>query len=292
MPSTHLAEGQYELDGVPYMSYIPPEALEAVTNMAMRTEDVMLVTYPKAGTTWLSQLVCLLLEKDVQDIRKAVPIVEFAYPGKEPNAIYAEDAPSPRIISTHLQPQFFEKSLSKSSPKVIVLMRNPKDCLISYYHFYRANLALGQFKGEFSEFFDMHKDNTVVYGDVVQHMTKWWKAYEKDERFIFLTFEDMKSDPGNAVKVVSKFLGIELSQERVDEIVDKTSFAKMSKDPTVNKENARGQGIHDASVSKYMRKGVVGDWASTFTEEQSNYIDERCKAELEPIGLSVKFTIE
>ena len=182
--STHRAEGQYEQDGVPYLSYIPPESLAAVENLELRSDDVILVTYPKAGTTWLSQLACLLLGKEVKDIRKDVPIVEFQYPGLEPNAVIVESFASPRTISTHLRPQYFEKPLSKSSPKVIVLMRNPKDALVSYYHFYRANGPLGQFKGDFNEFFELHKENKVVYGDAIEHMAAWWKAYEKDERFI------------------------------------------------------------------------------------------------------------
>lgn len=219
------------------------------------------------------------------DIRKAVPLIEFQYPGKPNNVVITDAAPSPRILGTHLQPEFFEKSFTQGSPRVIVLMRNPKDCLVSYYHFYCANAALGKFQGNFDQFFELQRDNRVCYGDVIQHIALWWK-YRDDPRFLFLTFEDMKKEPSKAITQIAQFLNIPASQQEIADITEKTSFDKMSKDPTVNKANDKSM---DSSVSKYLRKGAVGDWASLFTAEQSRHIDERCRAELEPLGITFDF---
>ena len=45
-----------------------------------------------------------------------------------------------------------KSSISKCSP-LFQILRNPLDAIVSYYHFYQANYALGNYKGSWEEFF-------------------------------------------------------------------------------------------------------------------------------------------
>ena len=158
---------------------------------------------------------------------------------------------------------------------------------MSYYHYYRATGALGKFQGTFDEFFEMHSANRLCYGDVIKYIAAWWQ-YRNDPRFIFVFFESMKKDPEKTIRDIADFLNIDKTDEEIREIADKSSFDKMSKDLKVNKE-ALPPELYDSKVSKYLRKGAVGDWVNNFTPEQSDIIDERCRAELEPLGISFEY---
>ena len=235
---------------------------------------------------------CLLMKQEVSEhIRKSVPILEFMsyYPPHRPVALNVEDLDSPRILTSHLQPTFFDRPLKDTSPRVIVLMRNPKDCLVSYYNYYRASGALGKFKGTFSDFYELNKEDGLCYGDVIKHSAAWWK-HKEDPRFLFLTYENMKKDPKKSVKEIAAFLTLDRSDEDIREVVDKSSFDKMSKDPTMNKTAAPKE-VFDSRISKYLRKGAVGDWQNYFSEEQSKEFDERYQRECESIGLKHVFHI-
>ena len=64
----------------------------------------------------------------------------------------------------------------------------------------------------------------------------------------------------------------------------------MKDDRTLNFE-ALPVTLYDSSISKYMRKGEVGDWANTLTDDQSKAIHEKYKDILEPLGIKFKFQI-
>ena len=67
-----------------------------------------------------------------------------------------------------------QKEFETKSPKVVVVSRNPKDCLVSYYHFYQ-NAFLGPFTGTFSEFLELYKNKRLVNGDIFDFYLSWWK---------------------------------------------------------------------------------------------------------------------
>ena len=39
-------------------------------------------------------------------------------------------------------------------------------------------------------------------------------------------------------------------------------------------------------------KGIVGDWKNYFSEEQSDFVDEKCREYLEPLGLKFEYSLE
>ncbi|NXD04256.1 ST6B1 Sulfotransferase, partial [Certhia familiaris] len=60
--------------------------------------------------------------------------------------------PSRRIIVTHLRPDFLPPSIFQSKAKILVLVRNPKDAAVSYYHF-SNNLPLMPSFASWDEYF-------------------------------------------------------------------------------------------------------------------------------------------
>ena len=208
-----------------------------------------------------------LMELDLSKKRNVPPFIDVI------NAL-----PSPRTYSSHLVVDYFRRPLETKKTKFVVVMRNVKDVLVSSYHFYRGCPALGLFKGTFEEFMEMVK---------VKRIRSWfdwmlgWGVYQDYPNTIFIKYEDMKKDLPSEIRRLAKFLEIEVTEEVVADVCDKTSFNNMS-----DEINARE--ITDPKISPFMRKGEVGDWKNYFSDDLNNYVDEMYK-DVESLGLHFGF---
>ena len=53
-------------------------------------------------------------------------------------------------------------------------MRNPKDALVSLYHYYKTNVTLGNYAGSWNEWFDWMKEGKLLYGCPFVYWRDWW----------------------------------------------------------------------------------------------------------------------
>ena len=188
----------------------------------------------------------------------------------------------PANLKTHLQYKFFEEAFSKVKPKVIVVMRNLKDNLVSYYHFYHMMRgAHFEFDKDFNDFFQFVEEKSLIHGDWFDFNLGWWE-HKDDPNFLFLTYEDMKKDIRSVVGKICSFMGKTLKPEIIDRIIDHTSFANMKTNPMVNYEFFHGMNF---SKSGFMREGEVGNWKSIFTEDKNNTCNKWLSEKLIGTGL-------
>ncbi len=231
-----------------------------------------------SGSAWVSRIIQEMLDhKDELSVpsHKQTPFIEMTIPGSpQTNLERFMQMPKERFFSTHLLPNFYEKEMLENRPKMIILMRNVKDCLVSYYHFYRATGALGKFEGSFTDFWEqLVLTEHLIYGDGVKYLEAWWK-YKNEDNFLFLKYEDLKRDPTKYYRKLAEHIGVDVPDDKLASIIERTSFKTMSSDPLTNRENAP-KAQFDNTISKYFRKGIVGDWKGTFSDEQSAYIDKQ-----------------
>lgn len=190
----------------------------------------------------------------------------------------------PRIYKSHLRSDFFQKALDEGKAKFVITMRNPKDTLVSFYHFYQQNMAFGNYKGSWNDFFEIIRNDQLIYGDWFDYTLSWWKL-RNHPNVLFLKYEDMKLDPATNIQKIADFCKIPLSEEQLKTVVEHTTFDKMQKNSSVNYSN-------DYFLTKgtsFMRKGSTGGWVNYFTEAQSRYIDELYEEKLKNQGLTFTF---
>jgi len=196
--------------------------------------------------------------------------------------------PSPRLILTHLGTEFFDnnESFKHSKPKVIVVMRNIKDTLVSTYHFYQTTPPLGFFKGSFEDFVDMYKEKELVYGDYYDFVFGY-NQHRNNPDYTFFKYEEMKKDPKAEIKRVAEVIGVTLTDAQVDEVANETFFDN-AKEKIAAEFKAfappPGQGppagfggkppMELPKVEHYCRKGVVGDWKNYFSPELQEFVDK------------------
>ncbi len=194
--------------------------------------------------------------------------------------------PPPRAAKTHLPFPLLQDVLQKHPEvKVIQTMRNPKDALVSYYYQLQSMVGLGSFTGSWDQFFQLYKEKKLPWGDYFQHTVEWYKFNKDRANSLVIKYEDMLKDHKAFVIKIATFLGHQLSDSLLEQIVQKSSLQDMKKDFNVFFFRSP---VWEGK-SEFIRKGIVGDWVNYFSPEQSDFVDAQCEEHLEPLGITFDF---
>ncbi|XP_039172804.1 cytosolic sulfotransferase 5-like [Eucalyptus grandis] len=293
-----------------------PRHLEAAlalrSQFRPRDDDVLLASAMKTGSTWLKALCfCILTSKRNERSRENGNIAvstDREDQSEDPLAanhpahyvktlevqVFTENPPpdlsvieSPRLFHTHLPYSALPESVKASPCKIVYLTRNPKDTLVSLWHFFNHFRTDEEGPFPFERAFESFCDGVCSFGPFFEHVLEYYRAsLAMPEKVLFLKYEDLKRDPRGQVKRLSSFLGrqLEEEEEEVEDIVWRCSLERLKNlevnrngvDPWVNMPN-----------SVFFRKGVVGDWKSLFTAEMARRLDEIARTKLEGSGLDL-----
>ncbi|CAI9576862.1 unnamed protein product [Staurois parvus] len=191
---------------------------------------------------------------------------------------------SPRLFSSHLPYYLMPKDLRFKRAKIIYVSRNPKDVLISFYHFYKLYIHL-HITLQWETFLDLFISGRVIGGSWFDHLRGWY-THKEDYNILFMTYEEMKKDLRSAVIKICNFVDIKLDDQAVDTVVEKASFRTMKQDPLANYEFLLNN-VLDFEKGDFIRKGTVGDWKNQMTVAQSEKFDLVYKEKMK--GLPLKF---
>ena len=175
--------------------------------------------------------------------------------------------PIPRKLRSHLEAKFYQQAIENRKTKFIVIMRNIKDVLVSYYHMYQSVEKLGKFQGSFPEFVGMYKEGRLQ--DWFDWNLGWWK-YREYPNILFVKYEEMKRGLPGQVRRIMEYLNLDASDDIVFRVCQNASFQQMREDIS---KSEFFKSLVDDSVSPFMRKGQVGDWKTHFTPQINDYID-------------------
>ncbi|XP_070560571.1 sulfotransferase 1C4-like isoform X2 [Ptychodera flava] len=254
-PEYYQVPWHFTFKGVYLAKYVRKDTLERPELYEIKSDDIFVVSYPKSGTTWTLELAQLIMNKGDPTYSESeshfdrIPFIEFnpeRYP-KRNGFTAMQNIESPRLLKSHLPIHLFPPQALQMGCKVIFVARNPKDTVVSYYHFYQALPSLyGDYKGDFSGYLKLFVNGQVVYGDWFDHTLGWYN-YVEENNGLFLKYEDMKKNPSETTVKIAEYLNCDLSDEIIDEITGRCSFARMKMSKLINFEEVEGR--------PFLRKG-------------------------------------
>ena len=118
-----------------------------------------------------------------------VPYLENGY---YPGIKDIEKRKGRRLIKTHLPSHILPSSAIKNKTKIIYIYRNPKDVMVSYYHFARM-LKYMEYRGTLLNFIKSFKAGRVPYAPYFPHIDGYMKLKEENpDDVLIVTYENIK----------------------------------------------------------------------------------------------------
>lgn len=255
--------------------------------------DIILASFPKTGTTWLKSLVFSIVHRSskhrlsVHHPHELVPTLEVQVyaTSSEPFSTSSSDQAS-RIFSTHIPYQLLSETLGPSDCKIVYVTRNPKDTLISTWHFVNKwRKAVGD-PWPLETAIDNFQRGVTPCGPYYDHVMGYKTlSSERPENVLFVTYEELRADPTTHVKRLGEFLGFPFEgEEEVKEVIKSCSFEVLS-NYEVNKSEESPPWFQ-LPYNSFFRKGNVGDHKNYLNDETIEAIDSLTREKFHSLGFT------
>ncbi|XP_039991262.1 sulfotransferase 2B1-like isoform X2 [Xiphias gladius] len=188
--------------------------------------------------------------------------------------------PSPRMFSTHFHYNMMPPAFFEAKPKVIYVMRNPKDVFTSSFHYYAMTSFLVN-PGPQNEFLHKFLDGKVMFGSWFDHVKGWLSAADK-ERVMPISYEELIMDLKDSVARIAQFVEKPLDTEVIEKIADRCLFKNM-KQNNMSNYSAVPHEYMDQTKSEFLRKGIAGDWKNQLTVAEVEYFDAVYKEKMKDV---------
>ncbi|OQV22566.1 putative Sulfotransferase family cytosolic 1B member 1 [Hypsibius exemplaris] len=277
----HLYRGLWLLSGSVKM-------MPKVAKMRARPDDIVVASFPKSGTTWMQAIVQLIMYRTLGTITRVGLsendwcFLDLAHNADPMPIDLLDEQMSPRLIKTHLPWDLLPKSIVEKKCKMIYVYRNPKDVMVSLYHFCKnvPEVIHSCPHETFEEFVQAFLKDRVIYAPYFENIASFWQ-HRGDANVLFVAYEDMSSKPQETISRVANFLGEPLDKETLDMIVRKTSFGEMKKSENVKRIIRRSSIAQSLAPRKpdgtnfhFLRCGKTEEWRKEFSPELAATADK------------------
>lgn len=214
------------------------------TRDAVRPDDVVVVGFPKSGNTWFQNIVAATVYG--MDLNNTpLDVVGIITPDIS-KPFYHRYTNQRMYFKSHLSPQ-------KAYRKVVYLVRDGRDVLVSYYHYAKA-------KNEPLSWQELLDNGVHYYGKWQDHVAAW-QDNPYGAEMITIRYEDLLNNMIPELQRFCNFVGIERDEDALRAVQETTSFKSMK-----SREDKFGFQQFQTGQN-FMRKGKKGSFQDELPPE-------------------------
>jgi len=232
-----------------------------------KSNDVYLVSFPRSGSTWIRFFLAnlIVINKDIQvdfnSMDYIIPPLHKIYSIKYRN----RPKKIPRIMRSH-------SIYNKKYNKVIYLVRDPRDVMISYYN-YSKYIQDDKSIKSLRNFIINDKNRGIEAWK--KHVNSW-----KGKVGLLIRYEDLKRNPYPLFKKMCDFIEFPNDlYKNINLAINKSSFKNMK-----NIEEKFGNPYVLNKKYRFVRKGKIGEWQYYFDSDLRFKVENVIGSELEFFG--------
>ena len=231
-------------------------------NLKVFPDDTFIASYPRSGNTWTRFLIANLIHPE-----RPVTFANIETVIPDATALSSRElkrAPRPRLIKTH---EYFEPRYRK----VIYLVRDPRDVVLSLYNFRRKYRSVDDsypIERYVAERF-LAGDLDVSWGE---HVGSWLGTRMNHPGFLLLRYEDLLQDPTRELSRLASFLGIAANPESLTQAIERSSANRLRQLERVEHEAWVTTKGKRADVP-FIAEAVAGTWKQKLPEPSAALIE-------------------
>jgi len=251
-------------------------------SLALYEADVVVVSFPKSGRTWVRAMLTRLFQR------------HFGIDGDELlefDNLHNRDRRIPRVLFTHdgdawRRPDDLSPDKSRFAGKpLILLVRDPIDVAVSRFYHVR-NRARGIPQKAYRDM-SIEEFMWAPLGGVptiVRFLNQWQAALPSLSRVLVLRYEDLQSDPAGGLARLSAFLDVACSAEEIRDAVEFAAFDNLREleERGALKTVRLGARGSTGPASCKVRRGKVGGYHDQLDADEARRLEAFVAAELVP----------
>jgi hypothetical protein len=226
-------------------------------------DDRLLVSYPRSGNTWVRFLIANVMSPDepatFANIEDRIPDI-YKNRGRP-----LDHVARPRLLKSH-------ESFDPRYGAVIYIVRDPRDVVVSYYHYQRKVRRIRD-RFPLDRYVARFVSGTVArYGSWGEHVASWLAAGRGHSAFLLLRYEDLLDHPLRELDRVAAFLHLPRTHRQIAEAVELSSIDRLR---TLEAAQA-DEWITTRGTRKdipFIRAGSRGGWRSVLSEQSVGQIE-------------------
>jgi len=231
-------------------------------NLMVYPDDTFITSYPRSGNTWVRFLIANLLHPDrpvtFANIESLIPDATVV------SSKTIKRVPRPRLIKSH---EYFDPRY----PRVIYLVRDPRDVALSLYHARRKYRSI-----EDSYPLERFVSEHFLPGDLdlswSEHVSSWLATRLHHPAFLLVRYEDLLQDAARELRRIALFLGVTAHDETLAQAVERSTAQRLRDLEKVEHERWLGVRGTRADVP-FIGEATAGRWKQTLPESSVALIE-------------------
>jgi alcohol sulfotransferase len=234
----------------------------------------LLLSHPKSGRTWIKFMLAryAMLHTgdphvlDLHYMNRVFPNLTFALYGRR-----VLRGGRFRLLASHCT-----GSRLRVFERILLVVRDPRDVLVSYYYHQKAR---GAYTGELDAFI---LDSPYGLRSLIPH-ARFWNGFRAHARNVHIVhYEDVKKEPHRRMRDIIAFLGWPLDDALLEESIRYGSFDNMRSLETRggNRDISPAMRERLGDQARFVRKGSPGAYREELSRECIDKVESRLRRAL------------